>query len=87
MKKITLKIDGMACSMCEAHVNEAIRNGLKVKKVNASAKKAEAVVIAEEAIPESEFKRVLDPTGYKLEGYSIEEAEEKKSLFSKLFSM
>ena len=26
MKKITLGIDGMACNMCESHINDAIRN-------------------------------------------------------------
>lgn len=32
MKKITLKIDGMMCGMCESHVNDAIRKALAVKK-------------------------------------------------------
>lgn len=86
MKKITLTIDGMACSMCESHVNDAIRNSLKVKKVSSSAKKAESTVIADDEIPESEFRRVLDPTGYKLLGYKCEDYDEKKGLFSKLFS-
>ena len=86
MKKITLNINGMACSMCESHVNDAIRNALSVKKVSSSAKKAETVVITEEAIPESEFKKVLDPTGYRLEGYKCEDYEEKKGFFGKLFS-
>ena len=28
MKKITLKIDGMMCTMCEAHMNETVRKAL-----------------------------------------------------------
>jgi len=32
MLKITLKIEGMMCGMCEAHTNEAIKNAWKVKK-------------------------------------------------------
>ena len=84
MKKITLKIDGMACSMCEAHVNDAIR-ALKVKKVTSSAKRGESIVIAEDAIGKDEFERALAPTGYRLLGYTVEEHEEKKGLFSKLF--
>ena len=28
-----VKIDGMKCSMCEAHVNDAVRKVVKVKKV------------------------------------------------------
>lgn len=33
MYKTTAKIDGMACSMCEAHVNETVRRAFPVKKV------------------------------------------------------
>ena len=29
MTKTTLKIDGMMCGHCEAHVNDAIRNAYK----------------------------------------------------------
>ena len=38
--KITLDIEGMACSMCEAHVNDTIRKNFPVKKVSASHSKA-----------------------------------------------
>jgi cation transport ATPase len=41
MYQITLKIDGMACSMCESHVCDTIRNQFKVKKVSASHAKGE----------------------------------------------
>ena len=33
MIQTTLKINGMACGMCESHVNDAIRNAFSVKKV------------------------------------------------------
>ena len=36
MIKTTLEVKGMACGMCENHVNEAIRNAFKVKKVTSS---------------------------------------------------
>lgn len=32
MAKITAGIDGMACGMCEAHINEAVGNAFQVKK-------------------------------------------------------
>lgn len=32
MIKITLEIQGMACSMCEEHMNDAVRKALDVKK-------------------------------------------------------
>ena len=34
MIKTTLKIDGMMCGMCEAHMNDVIRKNFKVKKVD-----------------------------------------------------
>ena len=36
MVKTIVGIDGMMCGMCESHMNDAIRNNFKVKKVNSS---------------------------------------------------
>ena len=32
MIRITVKMDGMMCGMCEAHVNDALRRALPVKR-------------------------------------------------------
>lgn len=80
MYKITLNIDGMACGMCEAHVNDAIREKFQVKKLKSSFKKGTTEFEAEEAPSEEDIRRVLDPTGYKLTGYNVETAK-KKPLF------
>ena len=32
MVKITVGIEGMACGLCEAHINEAMRNAFQVKR-------------------------------------------------------
>ena len=32
MIETTVKVDGMMCGMCEAHVSDAIRGALPVKK-------------------------------------------------------
>ena len=50
MVKTTLKIDGMMCGMCEAHMNDAIRAAFKVKKVTSSHANGETVVISEEPL-------------------------------------
>ena len=39
MIKTTLRIGGMMCGMCEAHVNDAIRARFNVKKVTSSTRK------------------------------------------------
>ena len=80
MVKTTLQINGMACGMCESHVNEAIRNAFKVKKVNSSHSKNETVIISEEELPEDQIRKVIEPTGYELASVSSE-AYVKKGLF------
>ena len=47
MVKTVLKIDGMMCGMCEAHMNDLIRKNFKVKKVTSSAKDGETVIISD----------------------------------------
>ena len=81
MIKTTLKIDGMMCGMCEAHINDAIRNSFDVKKVNSSHTKGETVIVSKEALDEDKIKSVIDKTGYELQSVSSEELEEKKGLF------
>ena len=66
MVKVELKIDGMACGMCEAHVNDAIRNQWNVKKLKFSWKKGTTTFLSEVAPSEADLHAILDPTGYKL---------------------
>ena len=81
MVKITLAIEGMACGMCEAHINEAVRNAFQVKKVTSSHTKKQTVNIAEKDIPEQELKNVIVKAGYDVVSVSSE-LYEKKGLFS-----
>ncbi len=81
MTKTTLKIDGMACGMCEAHVNDAIRKAFNVKKVSSSHSKGETVIISEQPLSHDRIEQTLAPTGYKLTGID-EEPYVKKGLFS-----
>ncbi|SFE65032.1 Copper chaperone CopZ [Peptostreptococcaceae bacterium pGA-8] len=81
MVKITLGIDGMACNMCEAHMNDAIRNAFKVKKVTSSHKSKETVIISENDIPEESIKAIVDATGYELTSFAMEPYN-KKGWFS-----
>ena len=52
MKKITVKIDGMMCGMCESHVNDEVRKNFKVSKVTSSHKTGECVILTEEEMDE-----------------------------------
>ena len=64
MVKITVGIDGMVCGMCEAHINEAVRNAFPVKKVTSSHTRKETVILAEREIPEPALLKVIAEAGY-----------------------
>ena len=81
MIKTTLRIDGMMCSMCEAHINDAVRNSFKVKKVTSSHKKGITEIISETAVNFEELKTVIEKTGYKLISCEGIEEIKKKSFF------
>lgn len=66
MKKYILKIEGMRCSMCESHVNDAIRKKIYAKKIKSSHAKNETIIITDKDISNDLFYEILNPTGYKL---------------------
>ena len=71
----------MACPMCEAHIQDTIRNHVPgAKKVKANHVKKTAVFRTEEQIDEDALKKAIDATGYQFEGIS-QETVEKKGLF------
>ena len=80
MIKITVDVEGMACGMCEAHVNEAVRNAFGVKKVTSSHAKKQTVIIAQQDISDQELKDVVAKAGYDAVTIS-REPYEKKGLF------
>lgn len=84
MVKITLNVEGMACQMCEAHINDTVRRVFKVKKVTSSHRKNITEIIAEEPINESALKAAIDATGYQVTGIKTEPYEKKGfSLFGR----
>ena len=83
MIKTTIKIDGMMCGMCEAHVCDAIRKAVPdAKKVSANRSKKEATFLTEKEADADVLKAAIDATGYTCLG--IESAPyEKKGLFGR----
>lgn len=80
MIKTVFSVDGMACSMCEAHINDAIRRGLSVEKVTSSHSKGETVIISQGPLEEAAIRKVIDATGYTA-GAITAAPYEKKGLF------
>ena len=84
MIETTIKIDGMMCDMCEAHVNQAVRNAVKIKKVTSSHKKGMAVILSEDAVDMDKVGNALGEYGYKILSVDTKEVE-KKSFFQGIF--
>ena len=84
MFKTTLKIDGMMCPMCESHINDTVRNHLKVRKVSSSHSKGTTEIISEERLDKSTLCEEIYKTGYKVLDVKTEPYEKKGfSLFGK----
>lgn len=85
MYRYTLKINGMMCGMCEAHVNDVIRKNFEIKKVNSSHIKNQTTILCEKEIDEEILKSKIGETGYIVENIKKEEVPEKKGFFARLF--
>ena len=64
MFQTIVKINGMACAMCESHINDTIRASFRVKSVKSSHTKGETVILSEEEIPADNLVRAISATGY-----------------------
>ncbi len=85
MIRITVQVDGMMCGMCEAHVNDAIRRALPVKKVTSNHRRKETVILTEQDVPDSAIHAALADTGYLPLGITREEEKPRglTALFKK----
>lgn len=77
MVKITVDVEGMACGMCEAHVNDAVRQNFSVKKVTSSHSKGKTEILAENPIEDEKLKEVIGKSGYTVTGIHTESYEKK----------
>ncbi len=85
MVQTIIKVDGMACGMCEAHIADVIRKSFpKATKVSASHKKNEASFVTEDAVDADILKEAIEATGYHYNGFETKPYE-KKGLFAGIF--
>ena len=83
MVRMVMRIEGMSCGMCEAHICDTIRKAVpSAKKVTASRSKKEASFLTEGPVDEERLRAAVDATGYTCEGISSEPFE-KKGLFGR----
>ncbi len=81
MIQTTVEVSGMACSMCEAHINDAVRKAFLVEKVSSSHSKGRTVILSKEPLEENALRAAIEATGYRV-GEIRREPYEKKGLFS-----
>ena len=82
MYEIILKVEGMKCGMCEAHVNDAVRDNFNVKKVKSSHSKGQTVILTEEDMDEKKLSNIVSATGYIVTEVQ-KKPYEKKGLFGR----
>ena len=71
----------MMCSMCEAHIADAIRRAVPAaKKVSASRSRKETTFLTEEPVDPQSLKAAIDATGYTCLDVAVAPWE-KKGLF------
>ena len=81
MKQTTVKVEGMRCGMCEAHVCDTIRKNFDVKKVTASHAENQVVIISEQSLDAEKLVDVISKEGYGVGDIETEDYQ-KKGLFS-----
>ena len=82
MIKTTLSVEGMACGMCESHINDAIRRNFNVKSVKSSHKKKLTEIVSEDKLDEEKLRQTITDTGYTVTDIKSEEYV-KKGLFGR----
>ena len=75
MTETILKVDGMACGMCENHINDT------VQKVTSSHTKGETVILSEQPLDQQALRDAIAATGYTVTAVDAHPYE-KKGLFS-----
>ena len=64
MTQTTAKVSGMACSMCEAQINDTIRTAFPIEKVSSSHSQGETVIHSKEPLNENTLRAAIEATGY-----------------------
>lgn len=63
---VTMKIDGMMCGHCEAHVADALKKVANVESVKVSHTKKTAIIKSNSNLDKDELKKAVADTGYEV---------------------
>lgn len=81
MVKTTIKINGIMCNNCVAHINETIKNEFDINKVTTSKENGTSEVISDNELSKEKLREVISREGYEVTEVTSEPYEKKK-LFS-----
>ncbi|MEE3378155.1 MAG: heavy metal-associated domain-containing protein [Lachnospiraceae bacterium] len=82
MTRTIIGVDGMMCSMCEAHISEAVRKAVpEAKKITSNRGKKQTEIISEEPVDTEKIKAAIEATGYTYLGAESEPYKKKGFLF------
>ncbi|MGM9942092.1 MAG: heavy-metal-associated domain-containing protein [Bulleidia sp.] len=77
----TLQIEGMACAMCESHVQDLIHRNFDVRKVKADHRKGTVVITSRQPLSQQKLQESLSSIGYPLLSLSSRPVPSKHFLF------
>ena len=81
MNIITVKIEGMQCGICEAHICDTIRRAFPdAKKVKASRAHGEATFLFDGSVDTEILRKAITDTGYTFVS-AVSEPYRKRGLF------
>ncbi len=66
-----VKVEGMRCGGCEAHVNDLIRKNFDVKKVKSSHIFKKTKIYTNEKLSEEDISRLIENDGYTVKGIEV----------------
>ena len=83
MFKTTVKIEGMMCCHCEAHVKEALKEKFGIKGADVSHENGTAIFETKNEVAEDEIKKTVEDAGYTVLSVQTDEIKGGFSLFGK----
>lgn len=87
MFKTVVEVEGMACGMCEASINDSIRKNFDVIKVTASRNKKRVEIISKKQLSKTVMQQVISEKGYSINSIDSFPYEKKArfSIFKNIF--
>ena len=68
----------MACQMCEAHVNDAIRKNFDVVSVKSNRRKRQCEIVSDQELDRGRIAGVVANTGYELTSIASEPYQRRR---------